>query len=282
MSVLLITALVTHAASQLRTLQGCRLCPDGANVGGLHASSHLQGQSCMRSTWTPPTVAGPRRILLCLRAYAISLLVSASGTPSAMTATTRMVGCFMASMLDSYALHKRCFCLWPYAGSMLLLFWLSTSMTVSLGCCTALMLCTEGTAPHGMSTITICKDCGTRKVCSCDCNRAEGMNILFKYVGYRKVSGTTVPSPQRWSYAQENEQHSSKITERIKHLLKDAKLMKTSAPGYAFAASGTLPCRGIATSSRPKKTFWKPPGFPGCTTQATEGVSRPARHNLRC
>ena len=58
--------------------------------------------------------------------------------------------------------------------------------------------------------------------------------------------------------------------------------MKTSAPGYAFAASGTLPCRGIATSSRPKNTFWKPPGLPGCTTQATEGVSRPARHNFRC
>ena len=52
--------------------------------------------------------------------------------------------------------------------------------------------------------------------------------------------------------------------------------MKTSADGYALVASGTLPCKGIATSSRPKKTFWKPPGFPGCTTQATEGVSRPA------
>ena len=58
-------------------------------------------------TCTPPTVAGPIRILLCLRAYAMSFLVSASGTPSAITATTRMVGCFMASMLDSYALHKR-------------------------------------------------------------------------------------------------------------------------------------------------------------------------------
>ena len=34
--------------------------------------------------------------------------------------------------------------------------------------------------------------------------------------------------------------------------------------------------RGMAISSRPKKTFWKPPETPGCTTQATEGVGRPA------
>ena len=37
-----------------------------------------------------------------------------------------------------------------------------------------------------------------------------------------------------------------------------------------------LPCTGIAISSLPKKSFWKPPGLPGCTTQATEGVSLPA------
>ena len=37
----------------------------------------------------------------------MSFLVSASGTPSAMTATTRIVGCIMASMLDSYALHNQ-------------------------------------------------------------------------------------------------------------------------------------------------------------------------------
>ena len=54
--------------------------------------------------------------------------------------------------------------------------------------------------------------------------------------------------------------------------------MNTSAAGYAFVASGTLLCRGMATSSRPKNTFWKPPGLPGCTTHATEGVSRPASH----
>ena len=69
---------------------------------------------------------------------------------------------------------------------------------------------------------------------------------------------------------------SSGQAEHVACLRKDAKLMKTSAAGYALVASGTLPCKGMATSSRPKKTFWKPPGLPGCTTQATEGVSRPA------
>ena len=56
-----------------------------------------------------------------------------------------------------------------------------------------------------------------------------------------------------------------------------AKLMKMSARGYARAASATDPCTGIATSSRPKNTFWNPPALPGCTTQATEGVGRPTR-----
>ena len=32
----------------------------------------------------------------------------------------------------------------------------------------------------------------------------------------------------------------------------------------------------MAISSRPKNSFWKPPWLPGCTMQATEGVSRPA------
>mmetsp|Transcript_17361 Transcript_17361/g.29727 ORF Transcript_17361/g.29727 Transcript_17361/m.29727 type:complete len:270 (-) Transcript_17361:360-1169(-) len=54
---------------------------------------------------TPPTVAGPRMTLLCMRAYAIMCLVSRSGTPSAMTAMVRMVGCFKASIEDSNALR---------------------------------------------------------------------------------------------------------------------------------------------------------------------------------
>lgn len=37
-----------------------------------------------------------------------------------------------------------------------------------------------------------------------------------------------------------------------------------------------LPYTGMAISSSPKKTFWKPPLEPGCTMQATEGVVRPA------
>ena len=60
-----------------------------------------------------------------------------------------------------------------------------------------------------------------------------------------------------------------------------AKLMKMSARGCARAASATEPCTGIATSSRPKNTFWNPPALPGCTTQATDGVGRPARRVYR-
>lgn len=41
------------------------------------------------------------RTLLFARAKAISLLASASGTPSAMIATTLIVGCFRASMDDA-------------------------------------------------------------------------------------------------------------------------------------------------------------------------------------
>ena len=41
---------------------------------------------------------------------------------------------------------------------------------------------------------------------------------------------------------------------------------------------GHLPKTGIATSSLPKNTFWKPPGAPGCTAQATDGVSRPEQN----
>ncbi len=39
-------------------------------------------------------------------AYAIMVLVSRSGTPSAMTATTRMVGSASASIVESNALRK--------------------------------------------------------------------------------------------------------------------------------------------------------------------------------
>ena len=39
--------------------------------------------------------------------------------------------------------------------------------------------------------------------------------------------------------------------------------MKTSAAGYALVASGTLPCKGIATSSRPKKHLLEAPWVPG-------------------
>ena len=60
------------------------------------------------------------------------------------------------------------------------------------------------------------------------------------------------------------------------YLRKEAKLMNTSARGCALTASCTLPCTGMATSSRPKNTFWKPPGLPGCTTHATDGTVRPA------
>lgn len=54
----------------------------------------------------PPTVAGPMMILLLARAKAINVLVSRSGTPSAMTATTRIVGCLSASNVDSKALQN--------------------------------------------------------------------------------------------------------------------------------------------------------------------------------
>lgn len=43
---------------------------------------------------------------------------------------------------------------------------------------------------------------------------------------------------------------------------------------------------GMAISSRPKKSFWKPPlEAPGCTTTATDGVARPHRKSkssMRC
>lgn len=75
------------------------------------------------------------------------------------------------------------------------------------------------------------------------------------------------------------------------YLLKEAKLMNTSAEPCAFTAptilqsdravrkvkavvrieakkndrkfETCLPCTGIAISSRPKKSFWNPPGLPG-------------------
>ncbi len=52
-------------------------------------------------TCTPPTVAGPMSTLLLARAKAMRCLVSFSGTPSAITATTRMVGARRASREDS-------------------------------------------------------------------------------------------------------------------------------------------------------------------------------------
>ena len=41
-----------------------------------------------------------------------------------------------------------------------------------------------------------------------------------------------------------------------------------------------LPCTGIAISSLPKNSFWKPPLLPGWTTQAMDGVSLPAGNDL--
>mmetsp|Transcript_43613 Transcript_43613/g.130766 ORF Transcript_43613/g.130766 Transcript_43613/m.130766 type:complete len:292 (+) Transcript_43613:1025-1900(+) len=55
---------------------------------------------------TPPTVAGPSTTLLFARAYAMSALVSRSGTPSAMMATVRIVGWRSAAMDDSDALRN--------------------------------------------------------------------------------------------------------------------------------------------------------------------------------
>lgn len=43
--------------------------------------------------------------LLFARANAINCLASDSGTPSAMIATTRIVGCFKAAMDEAAALH---------------------------------------------------------------------------------------------------------------------------------------------------------------------------------
>ena len=54
----------------------------------------------------PPTVAGPISSLLALEAAAMSRLASDSGTPSAMTATTRSVGSFKACIDDSKAERK--------------------------------------------------------------------------------------------------------------------------------------------------------------------------------
>ena len=56
---------------------------------------------------------------------------------------------------------------------------------------------------------------------------------------------------------------------------KEAREMKTSAPGWDAAAAAVDPYTGRATSVLPKKTLWKPGGAPGWTMAATEGVSRP-------
>ena len=179
-------------------MQAVPSCPyDRVIVRGLHAPSLLYGRICMRSTWTPPTVAGPRRILLCLRAYAMSFLVSASGTPSAMTATTRMVGCFIASMLDSYALHQQSQPLQPCAGNMLPLLCLSgLQMTEEMGCFTAFMLCTYDTAPQGRSIITICEVSATQNVCACCRSHAEEGTRSFPQGGYDEYHCVISPMHQ--------------------------------------------------------------------------------------
>eukprot|EP00955_Chlamydomonas_euryale_P043822 352728-Chlamydomonas_euryale.AAC.2 len=75
---------------------------------GTHApavSPILNAPAC-----TPPTVAGPSTTLLFARAYAMSALVSRSGTPSAMMATVRIVGWRSAAMDDSDALRGAWVC----------------------------------------------------------------------------------------------------------------------------------------------------------------------------
>ena len=56
--------------------------------------------------WRPPTVAGPMSSLLAAEAAATSRFASDSGTPSAMTATTRSVGSLRAAIEDSKAERK--------------------------------------------------------------------------------------------------------------------------------------------------------------------------------
>ncbi|VVB65256.1 Uncharacterised protein [uncultured archaeon] len=51
----------------------------------------------------PPTVAGPMTVLPSFLAVAAKILACRSGTPSAMTATVRMVFCSRASMVVSKA-----------------------------------------------------------------------------------------------------------------------------------------------------------------------------------
>jgi len=52
---------------------------------------------------TPPTVAGPISTFALARANAMSFFASRSGTPSAITAATRTVGCRRASIVESNA-----------------------------------------------------------------------------------------------------------------------------------------------------------------------------------
>ena len=47
------------------------------------------------------------------------------------------------------------------------------------------------------------------------------------------------------------------------------------SPAKTSGATHLL-CKGTAISSLPKKSFWKPPETPGCTTHATDGAERPA------
>jgi hypothetical protein len=61
----------------------------------------------------------------------------------------------------------------------------------------------------------------------------------------------------------------------------DAWCMRLSCKHQALLqAISHLPYTGMAISSSPKNTFWKPPLDPGCTMHATDGVGRPASSNI--
>ena len=76
------------------------------------------------------------------------------------------LSCFMASMLDSYALHQRSQSLQLCAGNVLpLLCFCGLQMSEKIGCVTAYMLCAIDTAPQGRSVVSICKVLATQNVC---------------------------------------------------------------------------------------------------------------------
>lgn len=89
--------LLTHTTHSWSAKHASKLCATCVALS-------LQLPAPAIHTCTPPTVAGPMMTLLA-RAYAIIRLVSFSGTPSAITATTHTVAVCRASMVDSEALH---------------------------------------------------------------------------------------------------------------------------------------------------------------------------------